>query len=181
MCMIRPRACSLNAQHTGGKKNVEARSRVCWTNRSVPMASNLRDSCILDWPHKADHFMRWQRGIACKQVNEVLGERQDALCFLCWSSSGQMGEAQASLPIGKYGESQLFKHTARGGCNPMAAYIGVDVSKHVLDGQMGAHYFQVENTAKGLKKFIRALEKCIQSGNPVSTVVCEASGGYERD
>ncbi|CCD29372.1 Resolvase domain protein [Candidatus Glomeribacter gigasporarum BEG34] len=137
--------------------------------------------CILDWPHKADHFMRWQRGIACKQVNEVLGERQDALCFLCWSSSGQMGEAQASHPIGKYGESQLFKHTARGGCNPMAAYIGVDVSKHVLDAQMGAHYFQVENTAKGLKKFIRALEKCIQSGNPVSTVVCEASGGYERD
>src|SRR5260364_270148 len=110
------------------------------------MASNLRDSCILDWPHKADHFMRWQRGIACKQVNEVLGERQDALCFLCWSSSGQMEEAQASHPIGKYGESQLFKHTAR-----------------------------------GLKKFIRALEKCIQSGNPVSTVVCEASGGYERD
>src|SRR5260363_258281 len=59
--------------------------------------------------------------------------------------------------------------------------IGVDVSKHVLDAQMGAHYFQVENTAKGLKKFIRALEKFIQSGNPVSTVVCEASGGYERD
>src|SRR5260364_129283 len=28
-------------------------------------------TCILDWPHKADHFMRWQRGIACKQVNEV--------------------------------------------------------------------------------------------------------------
>src|SRR5260363_371135 len=74
-----------------------------------------------------------------------------------------------------------FKHTARGGCNPMAAYIGVDVSKHVLDAQMGAHYFQVENTAKGLKKCSRALEKFIQSGNPVSTVVCEASGGYERD
>src|SRR5260363_259280 len=138
-------------------------------------------TCIFDWPHKADLFMMWQRGLACKQVNEVLGERQDALCFLCWSSSGQMGEAQASHTIGKYGESQLFKHTARGGCNPMAAYIGVDVSKHVLDAQMGAHYFQVENTAKGLKKFIRALEKFIQSGNPVSTVVCEASGGYERD
>src|SRR5260364_474800 len=105
-------------------------------NKSLRKASLIEaQTCRLDWPHKADHFMMWQRRIACKQVNEVLGERQDALCFLCWSSSGQMGEAQASDPIGKYGESQLFKHTGRGGCNPMAAYIGVDVSKHVLDAQ----------------------------------------------
>src|SRR5260364_150788 len=51
-------------------------------NKSLRKASLIEaQTCILDWPHKADHFMRWQRGIACKQVNEVLGERQDALCF----------------------------------------------------------------------------------------------------
>src|SRR5260364_422409 len=113
-------------------------------NKSLRKASLIEaQTCILDWPHKADHVMRWQRGIACKQVNEVQGERQDALCFLCWSSSGQMGEAQASHTNGKYGESQLFKQTTRRGCNPMSTYIGVDDSKHVQDAQINAYYFQV--------------------------------------
>src|SRR5260363_255484 len=43
----------------------------------------------LDWPHKADHFMRPQGGIACKQVSEVPGKRQDSLCFL-WGDDGRL-------------------------------------------------------------------------------------------
>jgi transposase len=63
----------------------------------------------------------------------------------------------------------------------MITYVGVDVSKHTLDVQMGDLYFQVENTAEGLRALVKALKKFIQQGNELGAVVCEASGGYEKD
>jgi transposase len=63
----------------------------------------------------------------------------------------------------------------------MQAYIGIDVSKHTLDIQMGAMHFQVEHTAKGLRVLVRAVKKFIREGNALGSVVCEASGGYEKD
>lgn len=63
----------------------------------------------------------------------------------------------------------------------MTAYIGVDVSKHTLDIQMGDAYFQVENTAKGLRALVRGVKKFIREGNELGAVICEASGGYEKD
>jgi len=63
----------------------------------------------------------------------------------------------------------------------MAVYVGVDISKHTLDVQMGDAYFQTENTAKGLQGLVRVLKRLIKEGKELGAVVCEASGGYERD
>src|SRR5260364_84418 len=50
----------------------------------------------LDWPHKADHFMRAAGRNRMQQVSEVPGERQDSLCFL-W---GDYGRLPAKVALG---------------------------------------------------------------------------------
>jgi len=62
----------------------------------------------------------------------------------------------------------------------MKVYVGVDVSKHTLDVQMGAVSFQVANQAPGLRELIRTKKNFIREGNELGAVVCEASGGYEQ-
>ncbi len=46
---------------------------------------------------------------------------------------------------------------------------------------MGAVSSQVANQAPGLRELIRALKQFIRKGNELGAVVCEASGGYEKD
>ena len=62
----------------------------------------------------------------------------------------------------------------------MTSYVGVDVSKHTLDVQLGETWLQVENTEQGLRKLIKRLKQFIAQGHVLEAVVCEASGGYER-
>ncbi|BBE08825.1 Resolvase domain protein [Mycoavidus cysteinexigens] len=63
----------------------------------------------------------------------------------------------------------------------MKAYVGVDISKGTLDVQMGEVFFQVINQEQGWREFIKALKKFISAGNDLGAVVCEASGGYEKE
>ncbi len=63
----------------------------------------------------------------------------------------------------------------------MKEYVGVDVSKGTLDIQMGEISFQVINQAAGWKAFIKALKKFICAGHELKAIVCEASGGYEKE
>ena len=59
-----------------------------------------------------------------------------------------------------------------------SAYVGVDISKDTLDLNVaGQSPSQYENTKKGIAKLIPALARL-----PASIqVICEPSGGYERD
>ena len=55
-------------------------------------------------------------------------------------------------------------------------YVAIDVSKANLQVQDDYRAFPVSNDAKGHRKLLSYLKKCV---NPL--VVFEASGGYERD
>ena len=62
----------------------------------------------------------------------------------------------------------------------MATYVGVDVSKQTLDVQLGEAWFPVANNLTGLKGLIQRLKQFVAQGYALEAVVCEASGGYER-
>lgn len=61
--------------------------------------------------------------------------------------------------------------------NPEKCYIGVDVSKPILDLYIlpSNKYMQFTNDLKGIAKLIKKL-----AGMPVALVVMEATGGYEK-
>lgn len=62
----------------------------------------------------------------------------------------------------------------------MKLYVGVDVSKLILDVYWENSYQQFSNDKKGLKLLLTQFRKLIDSGHEVALVTCEASGGYEK-
>lgn len=62
----------------------------------------------------------------------------------------------------------------------MKSYIGVDISKPCLDIDWRGEAIQIENNEKGIKKFISRLNKLIEK-KELSSVIVEASGGYEKN
>lgn len=62
----------------------------------------------------------------------------------------------------------------------MNYYVGIDVSKPLLDVYWNNHYQQVSNDAEGLKSLLTMLNDIEKSGHRVALVACEASGGYEQ-
>lgn len=78
---------------------------------------------------------------------------------------------------------QVWKNvnaTIRPGREKMSIYVGVDVSKSLLDVYVDNSYFQYSNTNEGIKKFIKELNRGLGEGQTIKLIVCEASGGYER-
>lgn len=57
-------------------------------------------------------------------------------------------------------------------------FVGVDVSKTQLDVYIskGNLSFQLPNTPKGIEQFLEKVKHCA----PISLIVCEPTGGYER-
>lgn len=62
----------------------------------------------------------------------------------------------------------------------MKLYVGIDVSKLVLDVYWKSSYQQFSNDKKGLKSLLTQLRKLKDSGHEIGLVTCEASGGYEK-
>ena len=60
--------------------------------------------------------------------------------------------------------------------NKYNCYIGVDVSKKILDVALGSSFFQVENSISGYKDLFKHIPK-----KESVLVVMEASGGYEKN
>ena len=61
----------------------------------------------------------------------------------------------------------------------MKTYIGVDISKSRLDVDWQGKAIDFENNLAGIKKLITKL-KMLNERNELSSVVVEASGGYEK-
>jgi len=61
----------------------------------------------------------------------------------------------------------------------MKIYIGVDISKPRLDVDWQGKSIDFENNPSGIKKLIAKLQK-LNEQDELSSVVLEASGGYER-
>ncbi len=72
------------------------------------------------------------------------------------------------------GETPITYHYIHGDFK-MNHYIGIDVSKSYLDICDAHQVIHVPNTLTALKKWVKSLKKI-----PVTLVVCEATGGYER-
>lgn len=62
----------------------------------------------------------------------------------------------------------------------MKTYIGVDVSKPRLDIDWKGEAIHVENNQSGIKKLVGRLKRLNEKGE-LSSVILEASGGYEKD
>ncbi|NDC22441.1 IS110 family transposase [bacterium] len=62
----------------------------------------------------------------------------------------------------------------------MNYYVGIDVSKPLLDVYWNNEYHQISNDAEGLKSLLTLLAHSESTGNKIALVTCEASGGYER-
>lgn len=63
----------------------------------------------------------------------------------------------------------------------MHYYIGIDVGKYQLDIQMGSEYFRVSNDLSGIKELTSKLEELLSKGAHSALLICEASGGYEKN
>ena len=62
----------------------------------------------------------------------------------------------------------------------MKIYVGVDVGKIYLDVCISGEHLKVDNNKDGFKLIQKAIEK-ISKDKSNFILVCEASGGYERD
>jgi len=62
----------------------------------------------------------------------------------------------------------------------MKLFIGVDVSKEVLDIHYNGNTVNVTNNQKGLTRLHTLLKKEVIKGNEIAMIVCEATGGYEN-
>jgi transposase len=62
----------------------------------------------------------------------------------------------------------------------MKLFVGVDVSKEVLDLHYNGNSVNVTNNQKGLIRLYKLLKKEITKGNEIAMIVCEATGGYEN-
>ncbi len=62
----------------------------------------------------------------------------------------------------------------------MQYYVGVDVSKAKLDIHIDSEAFVISNDKAGFKMLATCLKRYQKQGHTIATVVCEASGGYEK-
>ncbi len=65
--------------------------------------------------------------------------------------------------------------------NEPFVYVGIDVSKALLDVQVGDQFFHVSNSSSGWERLIKKLLRTVSGEDrALLRVICEHTGGYER-